>query len=204
MAPQGVTHIDNDHDYHPKDAIRAAGWSAGILGTGGLVAAAVQSAVTRQNIGPFGAFTKFGGTIATWTAVGGTFEFTRVAAANLREKDDHLNSALGGFAAGAILGMQTRRMPRIIGIGAVFGLVLSVMDYTGRSIKGNRQTQDLEEFDRKEYLRKNRRRPLEETIAEVGEGRSIRPPGYEERRRQRLLEKYGFEVNPVSADPNAQ
>jgi hypothetical protein len=62
-------------------------------------------------------------------------------------------------------------MPRIIGIGAVFGLVLSVMDYTGRSIKGSRQTQELEEFDRKEYLRKNRRRPLEETIAEVGEGR---------------------------------
>jgi uncharacterized protein (DUF697 family) len=107
MAPQGVTHIDNDHDYHPKDAIRAAGWSAGILGTGGLVAAAVQSAVTRQNVGPFGTFTKFGGTIATWTAVGGTFEFTRVAAANLREKDDHFNTALGGFAAGAILGMQS-------------------------------------------------------------------------------------------------
>jgi hypothetical protein len=40
-------------------------------------------------------------------AVGGTFEFTRVAAANLREKDDHLNSALGGFASGAILGMQS-------------------------------------------------------------------------------------------------
>jgi hypothetical protein len=32
---------------------------------------------------------------------------------------------------------------------------------------------------------------------------AIRPPGYEERRRQRLKEKYGFEVNPVSADPNA-
>jgi hypothetical protein len=66
-------------------------------------------------------------------------------------------------------------MPRIIGIGAVFGLVLSVMDYTGRSIKGSRQTQELEEFDRKEYLRKNRRRPLEETIAEVGEGRCKSP-----------------------------
>jgi hypothetical protein len=27
----------------------------------------------------------------------------------------------------------------------------------------------------------------------------IRPPGYEERRRERIKEKYGFEVNPVSA-----
>lgn len=27
----------------------------------------------------------------------------------------------------------------------------------------------------------------------------IRPPGYEDRRRERLREKYGFEVNPVKA-----
>ncbi len=27
----------------------------------------------------------------------------------------------------------------------------------------------------------------------------IKPPGYEERRRQRLKEKYGVEINPVKA-----
>jgi hypothetical protein len=27
----------------------------------------------------------------------------------------------------------------------------------------------------------------------------IQPPGYEERRRQRIKEKYGFEINPVKA-----
>lgn len=32
---------------------------------------------------------------------------------------------------------------------------------------------------------------------------AIRPPGYEERRRERLKERYGFEVNTVSADPDA-
>jgi hypothetical protein len=64
MAPRGD---DHDHQYHPKDAIRSAGYGAGILGGAGLVAAAVKSATTRQNIGPFGAFTKFGGTIATWS-----------------------------------------------------------------------------------------------------------------------------------------
>jgi hypothetical protein len=31
----------------------------------------------------------------------------------------------------------------------------------------------------------------------------IRPPGYEERRRQRIKEKYGIEINTVSADPDA-
>lgn len=66
-------------------------------------------------------------------------------------------------------------MPRIIGTGAAFAVVLALLDYTGGSIKGYRQTQELDEFDRKEYLRKNRRRPLEETIAEVGEGRCELP-----------------------------
>lgn len=27
----------------------------------------------------------------------------------------------------------------------------------------------------------------------------ITPPGYEERRRERIQEKYGFEINPVNA-----
>lgn len=70
-------------------------------------------------------------------------------------------------------------MPRIVGYGALFSVVLSVYEYSGASIKGSRKTQELDEFDRKEYLRMNRRRPLEETLAEVGEGRcelSRRPP----------------------------
>lgn len=59
----------------------------------------------------------------------------------------------------------------MFGYGALFGVVLAVFDYTGNSLKGSRRSQELDEFDRKEYLRKNRRRPLEETLAEVGEGR---------------------------------
>lgn len=31
----------------------------------------------------------------------------------------------------------------------------------------------VDEFDRKEYLRKNRRRPIEQTISELGEGRGM-------------------------------
>ena len=39
-------------------------------------------------------------------AMGGAFEFTRVAAANLREKDDSWNPAVGGFFGGAVAGMK--------------------------------------------------------------------------------------------------
>ena len=38
--------------------------------------------------------------------MGGAYEFTRYAAANLREKDDSYNTALGGFLAGSVLGLK--------------------------------------------------------------------------------------------------
>lgn len=38
--------------------------------------------------------------------MGGTYQFTKNATANLREKDDYVNSALGGFLAGAIMGTR--------------------------------------------------------------------------------------------------
>lgn len=39
-------------------------------------------------------------------AMGGTYEFVKTASANLREKEDHWNVALGGFFSGAILGLR--------------------------------------------------------------------------------------------------
>lgn len=38
--------------------------------------------------------------------MGGTYEFVKTASANLREKEDHWNVALGGFFSGAILGLR--------------------------------------------------------------------------------------------------
>lgn len=105
---------------------------------------------------------------------------------------------------------------------------MTAFDITGGSFAGkgpNERPDIIDEYERKEYLRKNRRRPLVETIADVGEGRGkltsapmpfyqpslsqlnrthhemagINPPGYEERRRERLQAKYGVEINPVKA-----
>ncbi len=62
-------------------------------------------------------------------------------------------------------------MPRVFGTGAFVAVTLAVFEYTGGRLSGFRQDPEIDEFERKELLRKNRRRPLEETIAEVGEGR---------------------------------
>ena len=40
--------------------------------------------------------------------MGGTYEFVKYASANLREKDDSYNTAIGGFLAGGILGLKCR------------------------------------------------------------------------------------------------
>lgn len=94
---------------------------------------------------------------------------------------------------------------------------------------GFRKDAGVDEYDRKEYLRKNRRRPIQETIDEMGEGRGedllvlrslagnsswlirlisgIYAPGYEERRRERIRAKYGIEVPsgpPSQAYPPSQ
>lgn len=66
------------------------------------------------------------------------------------------------------------RMPQIVGWGAGISIVMSALQFTGGSIQGkgkNERPDVIDEYERKEYLRRNRRRPMIETIAEVGEGR---------------------------------
>ena len=123
-------------------------------------------------------------------ASGGVYCFVKDAAANLRQVDDHYNSAIGGGLAGAVVGLArkcppglprgSRRltlfaeksMPRVFGFGAGMAVLLSAANYTG-GLKGNKD-KEADEFSRKEAMRMNRRRPIEETLAEVGEGRCER------------------------------
>ncbi|KAK4124462.1 hypothetical protein N657DRAFT_571939 [Parathielavia appendiculata] len=197
MAP-----AEDDH-YHPKDAIHSGLYNSMVFGGAGLLFAAVKNSLARKNVGPWTTFTKNGGVIATFTLVGGAYEFTRVASANLREKEDYWNHGIGGFVAGAVIGLRTGRMPRILGYGALTAVSCAAFEFTGGTLRGYWNAPQVDEYERKEMLRKNRRRPIEETIAEIGEGRGIRPPGYEERRRERIKERYGIDINPVCADPDA-
>ena len=121
-------------------------------------------------------------------AMGGTYEFTKLASANLREKDDSWNTALGGFLAGSILGIRcsftcwslplvrtdketVRTVPAVLGYGAGLAVLLGAFDYTGGVLTGYERDPSIDEYDRKQYLRKNRRRPIQETIEDLGEGR---------------------------------
>ncbi|KAI1080992.1 hypothetical protein F5B20DRAFT_538128 [Whalleya microplaca] len=186
--------------YHQQDALKS-GIKGAILGAGaGLLVSAVQNSLAKRNVGVFGVFSRTGSTIVTFTAVPTVYLFAKDAAANLREKDDALNTSIASFLGGATVGLRVGRMPHILGLGAAFSVIMTTVEYTGGNIRGYKtEASEIEEYDRKEFMRKNRRRPIEETIANIGEGRDIKPPGYEERRRERLKEKYGVEINPVRA-----
>ena len=58
-----------------------------------------------------------------------------------------------------------------MGYGAGLAVLLSAFDYGGGAISGYQRDPTVDEVSRKEYLRKNRRRPIDETVAELGEGR---------------------------------
>lgn len=60
-----------------------------------------------------------------------------------------------------------------MGYGAALAVVLGAFNYTGGRLSGYTKDTSVDEVSRKEYLRKNRRRPMEDTVAELGEGRGM-------------------------------
>lgn len=66
-----------------------------------------------------------------------------------------------------------RSAPAVLGYGTALSVILAAFSYTGGTLSGYARDPDLDEVARKEYLRKNRRRPIEETINELGEGRGM-------------------------------
>ena len=54
--------------------------------------------------------------------IGATYNFTTDASANLREKDDALNTTIGAFLAGSTLGLKGMTMATIGGAAGGLGL----------------------------------------------------------------------------------
>lgn len=126
--------------------------------------------------------------------MGAGFEFFKTGSANLREKNDYINSTIGGVVAGALVGTRGGTMSAVVGYAAMFGGIMGFWEYTGGRIRGFQHDLTDEDDLKAEAVRKTYRRPIEETIAELGEIRGIKAPGFAERRRERLKEKYGIEV----------
>ena len=67
--------------------------------------------------------------------------------------------------------LAVKSIPKVLGYGSLAAVLLGAYDFTGGRLKGWNRDPEQDEFERKQAIRQNRRRPIEETIAEVGEGR---------------------------------
>jgi uncharacterized membrane protein YjfL (UPF0719 family) len=95
----------SDH-FQPSDAVRQGALSGALGLGGGFLYASTQNALSRQNRGALGVFTKSGGVMLLCTAAPALFSFTEAAVGNLREKDDHWNTAIGAFMGGLLPGIK--------------------------------------------------------------------------------------------------
>lgn len=57
---------NDQHHYHPQDALARTVRTTMVTGGVGFLVAGVQNTLAKQNVGVFGVFSKFGGTFATF------------------------------------------------------------------------------------------------------------------------------------------
>ncbi|KAJ1965380.1 hypothetical protein GGI12_000812 [Dipsacomyces acuminosporus] len=121
---------DNSHE--PRDwKTETAKYTLGGAGVG-LFASAFQTAYApRKGGSALDVFTKHGSTIGFMAAMGGVFAGVDAAAAQIRGKEDFVNSTIAGCAAGLIAGARKRSIPAALGGCAFFGTAMGTYEYSG-------------------------------------------------------------------------
>ncbi|KFG82319.1 NADH:ubiquinone oxidoreductase 21.3kD subunit 21.3b [Metarhizium anisopliae] len=196
-SPSHQAPLESEKPYAPHDVLDETAKTAVVGLGGGFFLAAIRNAMSKRNVGALGVFTRGAPIIGICAAGPAAYAFFSRTMMNLREKEDAWSAAFGGFMCGGVLGLPSRRMPVVVGLGSAVGAIQGALYFLGGRIDSFKKESD--EFERKERIRRTTRLPVEQTVAEIGEGRGIQPPGYEERRRERIKETYGFEINPVKA-----
>jgi hypothetical protein len=119
--------MSDGSSYEPKPTLKQTFRITLQAGTVGLVLSTVQNALGKHRHGAMGVVTRTGGTIGFFgntiqyslflynsnifyhlAAMGATFAFTEAFVANEREKNDALNGAAAGCAAGFLTGIRCR------------------------------------------------------------------------------------------------
>jgi hypothetical protein len=85
-------------------------------------------------------------------------------------------------------------MPGFVGFTVGSAFTLGLFTYMGGTLGGRINDPDADMLAKKDKDRKTYRVPVEQTIAELGEGRGVYGPGYSERRKQRIKDNYGIDV----------
>ncbi|KAF8807344.1 hypothetical protein BYT27DRAFT_7189435 [Phlegmacium glaucopus] len=124
--------MSESDSYEPKPTLKYTSQVALQAGTLGLIVSTVQNALGKHSHGAMGVVTRTGGTIGFFAAMGATFAFTESFVANERRKNDALNGAAGGCAAGFLAGIRSRSLPMAAGGCLFLGAAMGAFDYSGQ------------------------------------------------------------------------
>ncbi|KAL4069660.1 hypothetical protein V8B97DRAFT_1968542 [Scleroderma yunnanense] len=128
--------------YQSKSPIRDATTVAYQAAAAGALVSVLQNALSSHKAGAFGVLTRTGGTIGTFAAMGAAFAFTEATVANQRQKDDAINGAIGGCAAGFLAGIRTRSLPMALASSAVVGIAMGTFDYAGQLVGEHKEVKE--------------------------------------------------------------
>ncbi|PWN98026.1 hypothetical protein FA09DRAFT_330186 [Tilletiopsis washingtonensis] len=143
MAPPISNPAELPEAFEQRSALAAMMSGAATTGAAGVLISAVQNSLQTHRAGALGVVTRTGGTIAFFTALGGAFSFAESMSANVRQRNDAWNTAIGGAAAGLVVGARARSIPTLFGASAGLALLLGVFDEAGASLTGSNKRPSL-------------------------------------------------------------
>jgi hypothetical protein len=169
--------------YVPVDTWASTRSAVGYASVFGLLTVATQNAVAKERLGPLGIITRSGGLWSMIVLVSGTYKLSSSVLSNLREKKDTLNEFYAGAIAGAVAGLPTKSLVKASGWSFAGGIITALVYWSG-SIVGQAKTSSYahrgvgaennfkpkSDVQKQEFWDVLRRRPLSQTLEELGEG----------------------------------
>lgn len=171
--------------YMPVDTWTATRTAVGYGSVFGLLTVATQNAVAKERLGPLGIITRSGGLWGMIVLVSGSYKLASSMLSNLREKKDTLNEFYAGAIAGAIAGSPTKSLVKASGWSFAGGVVAALVYWSGSIVgqaatsshayrgvgaQNNFKPKDSHYSERQGFWDVLRRRPLSQTLEELGEG----------------------------------
>lgn len=165
--------------YEPKDTVYLATESAIISAGVGFLAALGRGSL-RGGRTVFGELQRNARLIPLFAAVGTSYTLFESVSANLREKDSPLNGFIGGAFAGGIIGASIKNagVPKVLGGAFFVAMLMGVSKWAG-GIQGFGRKEaisnssgdfvEIDKGDRQGFWDVVHRRPLSQTIDELGD-----------------------------------
>uniref|UniRef100_A0A060T9D3 ARAD1D14542p n=1 Tax=Blastobotrys adeninivorans TaxID=409370 RepID=A0A060T9D3_BLAAD len=167
-------------DFEPRDTLALTSRAA-VLSTGaGVFVAALKASLgpSRTSLGSIITHSRY---IWLYGAVGTAYTVGEAVTANLHQKESAWNTFVGGMLAGGVMGASYKngaRVSKVIGGAIALGTILGLAHWTGNfngydrkeaAKQSSGEPVEVEKGDRQTFWQVVHRRPLSQTIDELGD-----------------------------------